>query len=167
MTTPAEIAAQTSLLSVVLQRCHAIHEENKTIYTGFDLECHRFFPRDLSSIALPAIVPIPGQGQHNNIAYGSDILHSITTLELILFVDNFTAGSGPKWAQLNAELAIEHLIGVYWNRPRLETASSGPLADILEDARLTQNSPLEVSHDTIATVRFTLLIELTRDIDRL
>lgn len=167
MTTPIDVAAQSSILSLVLDRCHDIHIENKTVYTGFDLECHRYYPRNKSIGALPAIVPIPAQSEHNNIAYGSDILHSLTTIDLILFVDNFMAGSGPEWAQKNAELCIEHILTTYWNRPRLETVADGALEYIMEDARITQNSAIEVANETLATVRFTLNVEIVRDIERL
>lgn len=167
MTTPIDVAAQTAILSLVLDRCHDIHIENKTVYTGFELECHRYYPRNKSIGALPAIVPVPGEADHNNIVYGSDILHSPTTITLNLFVDNFMAGSGPEWAQKNAELCIEHLLTTYWNRPRLETEADGALQYIMEDARLTHNGTIEVANESLAIVRFTLIVELVRDIERI
>lgn len=159
-----------SQLESILDRIHAVNLEIKTVYSGFDLKPSRYYPRadKLNIASLPIITPVMVSATLNNESYGSNELTAIWTIQNILFVDSWTAGSGPDDAQDNAEKCIDHIIDEYWRRPRLELEASGAFDCIMADARLTQVSSIEVeTTSNIAVVRFTHLIESTDDFERI
>jgi len=167
-----------SQLKSILDRIHCVNLEIKTVESGFDLHPTRYWPRGnkLNIADLPLITPAKRGGAFNNEQYGSDQRLDTWTIENILFVDNWMAGSGPEDAQANAEKCVDHIVDQYWNRPRLElinanaefTQSSGAYDDIMEDVRLTQSSGFEVeSNANLLVVRFTLVCEVLDDIERL
>lgn len=167
-----------SQLESILDRIHAVNLEIKTVYSGFDLKPSRYYPRadKLNIASLPIITPVMVSATLNNETYGSNELTAIWTIQNILFVDNWMAGSGPADVQDSAEKCIDHIIDEYWRRPRLELLSAnvalgqarGAFDCIMTDARLTQVSSLEVEpNSNLAVVRFTHLIESTDDFERL
>jgi hypothetical protein len=152
----------------VLDRIHAVHEEIKTVNANLTLKPQRYFTGYKGIAALPQITPFIPSGVHDNTSYGSDVRHSVWSIPIVLLVDDLEAGSGGKDAQKNTEACIDHLVEAYWNRPRLETVALGALEWVLTDARLTQNTELQtVPETTIATVRFTLVVETTTDMERI
>jgi hypothetical protein len=157
-----------SQLEAILNRIHAVNIEIKTVYEGFDLHPSRYYPRSKEISSLPLITPVMTGATLNNETYGSNELNTVWTIENILFVDNFFAGSGNADVQRNAEKCIDHIIDAYWQRPRLELEASGAFDCIMSDARLTRVSGLEVDPTTnLAVVRFIHLIESTDDFERL
>lgn len=158
-----------NVIQAILDRIHAINEEIKTIDANLSLKPQRYFHGDKSIARLPAIIPLLPSGTHDNETFGSDARHSVFSVPILLFVDNFLAGSGPADAQKNAEKCVDHILNEYWNRPRLELEEDGALACVMEDARITTNSLLEVTEadNPIATIRFTLVVATERDIERI
>lgn len=162
-----------TVLKPLLDRIHAVNQEISVVNSALTLNCSRYYPNLKAPGALPIITPVPPAGTHNNVGYGSDSLHSIWLVPLILFVDNFLAGHGPEDAQKNCEACIDHVLLEYWNRPRLElltptlTQSAGAYVDIMEDARLTTNTTIEVASNEIAVIRFTLTVETVIETERI
>lgn len=158
-----------NIIQIILDRIHAIHEEIKTVAEGITLKPQRYFHGDKSIAKLPSIIPLLPSGTHDNTTFGSDVRHSVFTVPILLFADNFMAGSGPADAQMIAEKCVDHILNEYWNRPRLELEEEGALACVMEDARLTQNTQLQSTeaNNPIATVRFDLIVATSRDMERL
>lgn len=159
-----------NIIQLLLDRIHAINEEIAVVDANITLKPQRYFTGDKTIARLPAIIPILPNGEHDNITFGSDARHSVFSVPILLFVDNFFAGSGPSDAQKNAEKCVDHILNEYWNRPRLELEEDGALACVMEDARMTTNSLLEVAEpdkNPIATIRFTLVVATERDIERI
>lgn len=157
-----------SQLAAILDRIHAINLEIKEVAEGFNLKPVRYYPRKRDIASLPMLTPVMTGATLSNEVYGSNELTTIWTIENILFVDNFFAGSGPEDTQRNAERCIDHIVDEYWKRPRLELEDSGAFDCIMTDARLTRVSGFEVEENSnVAVVRFTHLIESTDDFERL
>lgn len=158
-----------NVIQEVLDRIHAVNLEIKTVNAGLELKPQRYFSGDKTIARLPAIIPILPNGAHDNETFGSDARHSVFSVPILLFVDNFLAGSSTADAQKNAEKCVDHILNEYWNRPRLELEDEGALEWVIEDARITTNSLLEVAQadNPIATIRFTLVVATERDMERL
>lgn len=158
-----------NVIQTILDRIHAINEEIKTVDTNLTLKPQRYFQGDKTIAKLPAIIPILPSGEHDNTTFGSDARHSVFSVPILLFVDNFLAGSSSADAQKNAEKCVDHILNRYWDRPRLELEEEGALACVMEDARITTNSLLEVAQadNPIATIRFSLVVATVRDIERI
>lgn len=157
-----------SQLRAILDRIHAVNVEIKTVYEGFDLKPRRYYPRDRDINKLPIITPVMTGAALNNESYGSNELTTVWTIENILFVDNWMAGSGNDDVQDSAERCVDHIIDEYWKRPRLELEASGAFDCIMADARLTRVSGFETEQNSnLLVVRFTHLIESTDDFERL
>lgn len=159
--------SENQIIKTVLDRIHAIHEEIKAVDANITLKPQRYFKGYKDIGHLPMIIPLLPSGEHDNTTFGSDARHSVFSVPILLFADNFLAGSGPADAQKIAEACVDHLLNEYWNRPRLETEANGALDCVMEDARLTRNSELESANNEIATIRFTLVVATERDMERL
>lgn len=155
-----------NVIQELLDRIHAVNLEIKTVETGLELKPSRYFVPLKDAARLPIIFPVLPPGEHDNTTFGSDARHSVFSVPIWLYVDNFLAGSGPEDAQKNAEKCLDHILNEYWNRPRLELKDEGALEWVMEDARLTRNTELQ-EREAIAIITFTLVVATERDMERL
>lgn len=148
----------------VLDRMHAINQ------TLTNLNAVRYWPQ-VTTGKTPLIVPVFGAAQHEGVTYGVENVRTTRNYLLILYIRPFTQGVPTKTAQMDSEALIDDILFAYWRRPRLESGTPPtPLAGIMEDIRITQDSGLvaeRADEGGLATVRFTVAVETEQTIRRL
>ena len=146
---------------ILLTRINAINE-TITLPAG-TLTAFRYWPRELRTAALPAIITVLGSGVHDKTTYGGNTMATTRSIRLLVPVDSPNAGLLTETAQRNAEAVIDPILDTYRQLPYL-ALSGAELDGVINDgATITQDTGIDMMPNTeVLGVVFTLVIPVIK-----